>query len=298
VWLPEWVQSATMLAALSAVAQSAHSVISARALQAKKVSSRDLTLSSVVPAFMVALMVLPMLRETPTLKISGALVLKNLLYGVCLWYRFRGFGSFGKVGGILAAGTQPFLLAVLASVFLHETLSLRSWIFLFASSGVLILQILRQRPSFRHFWDFVMLPGFMMSVVSMIDRAVVKGGLSPEAFFVWDKIFLLPSAGLALGFAKRNEVTRVFRELQNFRDSWQVHLYCGLAWMISSFLYGQSLRMESLALVPAIRNLSFPLAALWTWGIFRKRQRLARAGNPIRIRERSKNMIAPAAVNE
>src|SRR5690242_18795980 len=96
-----------LYALVSAMGNTSNSLLSAQALRTKSLSTASVTLLSLAPAFLISLIWSVQFWTSLTAIVFSLMILKNSLYGIAFYLRFRGFSQLGGFQGALLAASQP-----------------------------------------------------------------------------------------------------------------------------------------------------------------------------------------------
>ncbi len=104
-----------LYAFVSALGNTANSLVGASALRTKKMTAMGVALVSLAPSFIIALYLgLPILGEL-TFFVLILMLLKNSLYAVGFYLRYLGLDQLGAFQGSFLAAVQPVLVGALSS---------------------------------------------------------------------------------------------------------------------------------------------------------------------------------------
>ncbi len=247
------------IALTSALGNAANSLLGHAALKTKQSTAVDVALMSLIPSFVMALIIgIPLINEMSAL-VLGLMIVKNSLYGIGFYLRYKGLSQIGAFQGSFLAGVQPVLVSILSLLLLRENLELRQWLALALVAGALLVPIWKEKLSRTNILNFALLPALLFSVVIVFDRWILLNKLCPYNFFALDKIILLPVVWLTLGLGKNFGQVKLHLEKSS---SYFWLLTLGLTWGVASYTYGVSLSGEKTAMVVLFRNLAFPISAL------------------------------------
>ena len=106
------------------------------------------------------------------------------------------------------------------------------------------------------------------------DRYFLKGQMTGNEFFIFDRIVLLPTFLLAVLIIRRGNF-RFGSPLENslsvLARNWKSLLAIGTLFTLSAYTYNLALELEKVALVGLFRNSAYPVAAFVGAFIFKQR---------------------------
>lgn len=256
-------------AVISALGNTANSLWGTQALRTKALSEGSVALLSLLPAFLISLIWSFQFWGSLQLSIAVLMVLKNILYAISFYLRFRGLSNLGGFQGALLAASQPILVSALSLVVLKENLFAHQWFAVLLIGVALLLPVKLESGKTRDVLKFALFPALLSSLVVVIDRWILVNSLSPLPFFVLDKVILLPVVAATLVFAGRYKLAWIHKDEFDWQlIFWTVTL--GMTWVVASYTYAISLAGEKTAIVTLIRNLAFPAAALGSLVFFKE----------------------------
>ncbi len=261
---------AILYAFISAMGNTSNSLLGTQALRSRSLSAGEITLLSLLPAFIVALVTGVNFWQELTPLVMSLMILKNALYGFAFYLRFRGFSYLGGFQGALLAASQPVIVSVLSLTFLGEHLLAKQWFAILLIAIALLIPARLEEGKSRDVVKFVLVPALLLSLVVIIDRWILVHSLNPLSFFVLDKTVLFPVVVLTLAVSGRHRlVAKKWGDVKFSTFLWVLAL--GLTWGLAAYTYGVSLASEKTAIVVLIRNLAFPAAALGSAFFFKEK---------------------------
>lgn len=235
------------------------------------ITSELMAIVSFLPGFILAAIALGTIPFTLNLGTLVALLVKNVLYGLSFYYRYESLRIFGPFVGALMLGTQPIIIFVLGSALLGEHLtSTQIASIAIASVGLLLLAkkdsaTPEQKINPVDFAKYFVLPTLASALAIIWDRQFLRGALSADQFFVFDRLLAIPAFFLALGFVGGNVFRKSHWRVNSMAitgRNWKLLCLIGLLFTVSVYTYNLALEIEKAALVSLVRNTSYPIAAL------------------------------------
>lgn len=262
--------SSVALSFISAIALAGNSVVASQIFKNEDRVSGSLTSAiSFFPAFLIALLFLPLVWEQASLPLIAQLFCKDCLYGLAFYIRFEGLKRLGPFLGAVLLGAQPIFVAVTSFLLLGENLTALQVLSLAVTAGGLYFLSKTNKKgtlAMKDVFQLLFAPSLLMGLVATLDRKVLAGQLTGSVFFILDKALLLPAFLFTLcllGRRKQIQPKKVFPAFVENRQLFgRMILILGGLWLVSSLTYGLALQAEKATVVIVIRNLSYPLAAL------------------------------------
>ncbi len=260
-----------LLAAISALGNVFNSLITASSTKSGSFNSQTCVIYSIIPSFVICVFAVIFYDYQMSIAIFSLLCLKNVLYGLGFYLRFRAIERLGAFNGALMAASQPVLISVLSIIILNETLSVIQWVSILIVCIAILLPSKSSDFSWKDIANYVIIPTVLFSATVIFDRYLLVEHLDPMNFFVWDKISVFPAVIASMFIAgKLSGVS-----LAPSRTGWNVReilivAFLGITWGIASYTYAVALSGEKAAMISLVRNLAFPLTAVLGGVIFRE----------------------------
>lgn len=170
----------------------------------------------------------------------------------------------------LMRGTAPLIVAVLATVLLHEKLELQAWLGIITISMGILSMIFAAPKTGRKGIGLAMLNAILIASYTLVDGYGIRLSGSPISYILWS--FVL-SGLIFFIFALKMQ----YRQMGDYlRSNWHLGLIGGIG---SFFSYGLALwamTLAPVAIVAALRETSILFATLITIFILKERATVTR----------------------
>ncbi|MFW1801854.1 EamA family transporter [Acinetobacter nematophilus] len=170
----------------------------------------------------------------------------------------------------LMRGTAPLIVAVLATVLLHEKLELQAWLGIITISMGILSMIFAAPKTGRKGIGLALLNAILIASYTLVDGYGIRLSGSPISYILWS--FVL-SGLIFFIFALKMQ----YRQMGDYlRSNWHLGLIGGIG---SFFSYGLALwamTLAPVAIVAALRETSILFATLITIFILKERATVTR----------------------
>ncbi|WP_299006352.1 EamA family transporter [uncultured Shewanella sp.] len=261
-----------LIAFISALGNVVNSLLVAGATKKNIYNSQTCVVYSILPIFIISIFIVLINSIKIEINVFLLLCVKNVIYGLGFYLRFKAVEKLGAFNGALMAASQPVMISIFSLVFLSELLNTVQWVAILSVSIAILIPVRKNSYSIKDIASYVALPTLLFSSTVIFDRYLLTTYLSPTDFFVWDKISVFPAVLVSLFIAGKlkNISLKPTGKVFTVKVILLMTLL-GLSWGIASYTYAIALAGEKAAIVTMIRNLAFPLTALAGAYIFKEK---------------------------
>jgi len=237
-----------------------------------------MAVSSFAPGFIYALFSVNGVRWNGMWVFFSLLLLKNAVYCFAFFNRYEALRKFGAFRGALVVGAQPPLILILSALFLKEPVNIyRICSVILVSLAIILLggpaaKDTESRLSILDWMKWLVLPSFASAGIFILDRYFLKGTVSPDLYFTYDRVALMIILALgALASRLRRSKANAMDWQKIIARNWAVLLTIGALFTLSVYAYNRALSLEDATTVSLFRNAAYPSAALLGAWVFQRR---------------------------
>lgn len=250
------------IAFLSACGNTANSLTSSGASKSGIYNTETTVAISIIPSFVICLVLSYAYIDSITVSLALMLTLKNIFYGFGFYLRYFGLQKLGAFNGSFLAATQPIIISCLSIFILGEDLDYFQWTAIIIMTMAMLLPTGVGSYNFGTVAKLILAPAIFFSISTIADRYILVHHMTPENYFIWDKITVFPAVMIALMISGKFKTISFKSDFESTPIKIIVIILLGATWGAASYTYAVSLAGEKTAIITLVRNMAFPMAAV------------------------------------